>query len=1109
MNSYPIEFLAHPQPLMFVGGLGTLPPPTRKPSNSELPLTSPEPEPAHLPQDDFGQLATDLRSALQPYTAPPRIWGGDNTDFRVVLVDKGVKLPLRKTPEGHSPLSPLTPTSPLHPDGLIAPVWIRKHTDLVPSVFVLFLRLYEPSGPPLGDEAERIREADEATVREISDRRRRLGERGIRLTVVLMASTSALDADGLDARLSAIRRASQLSAKASLFVLTPVKASELPDFVRNLFDALREPALEYYAAHGKRVRRKRGRGGNRSRSNSLVGRRGSAAPLGPQGWTIRYDFKAGWFAEVRGELDLARRHYEDCWNELARMFGSTSALPPRTKRWAEAKVLADCLAMRICKLQLYEGAATKVLVPFFVHLRRFADLSRGWGIGEDTFEFWSWVARQYRIFGEVLEIAMANGNGFPIPPLPTPTYPQPPTGNVLPPAPEEMNTPVSTVNPLHVLQPPAFYFYTAATCTLERKARYDAAVAAEHAAGSSGLAAAPGFANEKSVDHAGLAVELLSKASTMSGEHAGLAIYAAFRMALVQAEAGLYEAAAKTLKALSDATDSEDRVEWAKLGEESRTLWLECARATGDVDTAVRLLASLPSAEAQDDLLGLLSTTKPGSDEPITSSAQIITLSAGFRADKAATGSSAPFQLVLTPSADISHLAFDRLRVALSDGTDIVVTHSDGSREVALGPISGTASASGPLTFANELVLTGTVSADTELEVLGADLTLARDGWVLTWRLEPTPLDVWRARGTAFVPSAGVFPSVTFAPPPHAVSLDLSAPPVGFVGESVPITVKVTSDDERDLALSLCVLLQPGDEPDGSTISHGDASSDALLKDIPLTLIDGTAETTVYLLSPSANNKILDVSLMSTLSGLGEETTRTAVVPVVEPFAINTSTQPTKAGALLAATLSVPSPRGIVVEGMALVAEGADVASSSLASAVWPQTWDHTTSFALAAKFALPARAPPASAMLRVRWCPASSSSSSSSSSSETLTATLPLGALHAPPPEAFVTANLASPAAVRAHTPFALRLTLANAHPDADAWLTVHGETADAFVWAGPRGARVPVPPGQSLVVDLGAVPVGASGWAALPHVAVWLGDGADRREVRVAAPAGVLVRP
>lgn len=45
-----------------------------------------------------------------------------------------------------------------------------------------------------------------------------------------------------------------------------------------------------------------------------------------------------------------RRHYEDCWNELAKLFSSTTTLPPRTKRWAEAKVLADCVAVRVSSL---------------------------------------------------------------------------------------------------------------------------------------------------------------------------------------------------------------------------------------------------------------------------------------------------------------------------------------------------------------------------------------------------------------------------------------------------------------------------------------------------------------------------------------------------------------------------------------------------------------------------------------------------------------------------------------------------------------------------------------------------------------------------------------
>ncbi|KAG6371998.1 hypothetical protein JVT61DRAFT_9017 [Boletus reticuloceps] len=49
----------------------------------------------------------------------------------------------------HSPLSPLTPSSPLYPDGLIASIWIRKYTTFIPSVFILFLHMFEMANTPL------------------------------------------------------------------------------------------------------------------------------------------------------------------------------------------------------------------------------------------------------------------------------------------------------------------------------------------------------------------------------------------------------------------------------------------------------------------------------------------------------------------------------------------------------------------------------------------------------------------------------------------------------------------------------------------------------------------------------------------------------------------------------------------------------------------------------------------------------------------------------------------------------------------------------------------------------------------------------------------------
>lgn len=54
-------------------------------------------------------------------------------------------------PEGnkelHSPLSPLTPESPLYPDGMMTTMWIRKHRDIIPAIFVSFYELKSDERP--------------------------------------------------------------------------------------------------------------------------------------------------------------------------------------------------------------------------------------------------------------------------------------------------------------------------------------------------------------------------------------------------------------------------------------------------------------------------------------------------------------------------------------------------------------------------------------------------------------------------------------------------------------------------------------------------------------------------------------------------------------------------------------------------------------------------------------------------------------------------------------------------------------------------------------------------------------------------------------------------
>ena len=141
------------------------------------------------------------------------------------------------------------------------------------------------------------------------------------------------------------------------------------DMTFSLQQALHEPALEYYTAHSKRVRRKRNRHSQLTTYPAAAGGLNVTRPLRPEGWTVRYEYKMACFAEFRGENEVALkydsfhskgsvsdwslRHYQDSYEMLTIMFGSTAILPPRTKRWAEAKVLVDCINIKVRKYLVF------------------------------------------------------------------------------------------------------------------------------------------------------------------------------------------------------------------------------------------------------------------------------------------------------------------------------------------------------------------------------------------------------------------------------------------------------------------------------------------------------------------------------------------------------------------------------------------------------------------------------------------------------------------------------------------------------------------------------------------------------------------------------------
>ncbi|EGG06574.1 uncharacterized protein MELLADRAFT_63177 [Melampsora larici-populina 98AG31] len=587
MDTQPIEFLSHHLPLLFFAGLNPI---TSTPVPEDVKNVNPILQnPSSVPIDPFQALSNSLRHALTINQSGIQIWdprtyhqNSKPPDFRVVMVDKNVRFPPRKARPSsnsnpsssmiHSPLSPLTPNSPLYPDGIMTPIWIRKHRDMIPSVFVLTLTLWEPpssmakfkennlngSGNGTDEidskEFEQQKSFDHQLIYEIIERKKTTTERGIKLVVVILTSKTMLDHPSLDMRLSYIRRQSGLDSRSSLFILSPVIDSEILSFVKTLKSELFESSLDYYREHSRKVRRKR------SRSNSIVHQSNlnnsyskSNQPilnsLGQQGWIVRSDFKLATFAEFRQEYDVALKSYEDCWIGLSGMFSSTAILPPRTKRWAEAKVLIDCINIKICKFYFYSQETSRAMDQFSKHVNRFRDLCNGWGIGDETFEYWSWLSKQYTMFSELIECGCRNGLRLPnLLPNPSTSFNE---VNFF-----SLNHPSDHLQiPANVLLHPGFYYYQSGVCATHRRDKFRASEIAEEqmksiakskdqAATFQGSAA---LAYERKVNHTELIIGLFTKAYELFKRFNSIrmTLFLAFKIAMIHFDNQDYVTAGK------------------------------------------------------------------------------------------------------------------------------------------------------------------------------------------------------------------------------------------------------------------------------------------------------------------------------------------------------------------------------------------------------------------------------------------------------------------------------------------------------------------------------------------------------------------------------------
>ncbi|KAI9804353.1 MAG: hypothetical protein M1833_007160 [Piccolia ochrophora] len=297
----------------------------------------------------------------------------------------------------HSPISPLSPGSPVFPDGVMTPLWIMKHQSQLPSALVFVYTLTaDPNLSSLHDNQIK---------NDINQIKKVLAESSYksRCVVILLGEKSVLDAPEVDDRLANIRRATGLDPKTSFFFLPPSSSPvEIEAFAKTVLSTLRPLCVEYYRDLSKHARRKRNRGTIPPPTSPPTS--GTSQTLSSQGWAVRYEFKLGVLAEFRQEMDAACRNYESAYDTLMGqdVFEAVASWSPR---WNDRRLLADVIAIRILRCLLWSSQTTSAARRWGDHRKRLLDIVDRRGKGSTNYGWQAWESRWARIMAELIQEA--------------------------------------------------------------------------------------------------------------------------------------------------------------------------------------------------------------------------------------------------------------------------------------------------------------------------------------------------------------------------------------------------------------------------------------------------------------------------------------------------------------------------------------------------------------------------------------------------------------------------------------------------------------------------------------------------------------------------------
>ncbi|BAE56503.1 unnamed protein product [Aspergillus oryzae RIB40] len=429
MDAYPEDYVVHNLPFVLLSGLVPDSEDGLESCYTDYPLL--HEKGVHIYSDLpplSGSTAEELREILLAEDASRTPWearentivGSAGTEYKIKSVGRSYRLPPRKadpppvsppmSPTGqgndishapyfvlHSPISPLTPSSPIFSDGLLTPLWVTKHQNLVPAAVINFFPFcLDPNMSSLRDNQLKI---------EINGLKKDWSSSGYKtrfIVVLLSEESNGAFTEDVDDRVTGIRRATNLDQK-SIFLLPPdATPGELKEFGKSLLTLLQPSVMEYYRDLSKHARRKR----NRSSipPPTAPPTTGTSQTLSLQGWNVRYEFKMGIFAEFRQEIDAALGNYESAYETLfgQEVFENIAGWSPR---FNDARLLADTIAIRIIRCLLWTGQTAAAVRSWVEHRSRSQDIINRRGKGTRNYGWEAWEARWSMVMAQLIRQA--------------------------------------------------------------------------------------------------------------------------------------------------------------------------------------------------------------------------------------------------------------------------------------------------------------------------------------------------------------------------------------------------------------------------------------------------------------------------------------------------------------------------------------------------------------------------------------------------------------------------------------------------------------------------------------------------------------------------------